>query len=61
MDDVYMRRRAGARRDVRLDSCQPSSTEVPMRRIGLAVVRALGNHDSVVLLRVDHAGGRAAE
>ena len=32
---------AGARRDVRLDSRQPSSTGVPMRRIGLAVVLAV--------------------
>jgi hypothetical protein len=33
---------AGARRDVRLDSRQTSFIEVPMRRIGLAVVLALG-------------------
>ena len=32
----------GARRVVRLDSRQPSSTEVPMRLIGLAVVLAVG-------------------
>ena len=35
---LLMRRRAGARRGVRLDSRQPSSTEVPMRLIGLVVV-----------------------
>src|SRR5262245_19646949 len=32
---------AGARRSVRLDSRQPSPTEVPMRRIGLTVVLVL--------------------
>src|SRR5438132_10549423 len=36
-----MRRCAGARRGVRLDSRQPSSTEVPMRRIGIVVVLIL--------------------
>ena len=34
-------RAAGARRDLRLDSRQPSSTGVPMRLIGLAVILAL--------------------
>src|SRR4030095_6062843 len=37
-----MQCRAGALRAVRLDSRQPSTSEVPMRRIGLAVVLALG-------------------
>src|SRR5882672_3361155 len=32
---------AGASRGVRLDSRQPSSTEVPMRLIGLAVILAV--------------------
>ena len=32
---------AGARRSIRLDSRQPSSTEVSMRLIGLAVVPAV--------------------
>jgi len=39
--DVLIRRCAGTRPRVQLDSRQPSSTEVPMRRIGLAVVLAL--------------------
>jgi hypothetical protein len=38
LDDVLVRRGAGARRGVRLDSWQPSFTEVPMRLIGLAVI-----------------------
>src|SRR6267142_4547821 len=37
-----MRRCAGARHGVRLDSRQSSSTEVPMRLIGLAVVLVIG-------------------
>src|SRR5438093_8844894 len=38
---ALVRCRAGARPSVRLDSRQPSSSEVPMRLIGLAVMLAL--------------------
>jgi hypothetical protein len=41
LDGVLVRRGAGARCDLRLDSRQPSSTGVSMRLIGLAVVLTL--------------------
>jgi ABC-type uncharacterized transport system substrate-binding protein len=39
--NTVRRRLTGVTRGIRLDSRQPSSTEVPMRRIGLAVVLML--------------------
>src|SRR4030095_7888848 len=41
LDDTLMRRCAGARRGVRLDSRQPSSPRCRMRRIGLAIALAV--------------------
>jgi hypothetical protein len=41
LDDLHVQRGSGACRGVRLDSCQPSSIEVLMRLVGLAVALAL--------------------